>query len=421
MSPFGKLGRLVAYKTASEFVTKLATFFILLLGARYLTTEEFGILSLGFVSGWLLGVASDFGLQIYLAREVARLPGRGPALFWALLRWRVGFALTGLLALVGGSIWLAWPGATAPFLLVAAAQLEGAITEFVFHYFRGLERSELESSLQLAIRPTAVVAVSIGLIVRPGLLTFGLIFFLISSLGLTAALVVGSRLDSPVPSGKIERHSMNIRDSFREVAPIGLGILLSGLYFRVDLYLIEAWLGLKAVGLYNAVFRLLDALRLIPAAVLAVVFPRLCRETSMRTLTLVAAPLVGSSVAILLALEWQAELVVRITFGSEYVAAVPALRILLMALPLLYLNYLLTHQLIAWGRQQGFAVYCGLGLIVNLLLNLWLIPTFGIVGAAWSTIFTELFLAAAWLVSLARDQVGRLSPHPETKAGHVGT
>jgi O-antigen/teichoic acid export membrane protein len=69
----------------------------------------------------------------------------------------------------------------------------------------------------------------------------------------------------------------------------------------------------------------------------------------------------------------------------------------LWALPLLYLNFLLTHQLIAWDLQSYFAVLCGSGLVVNLCLNVTLVPSFGIQGAAWSTVLTEVFLTGGWI------------------------
>ena len=48
------------------------------------------------------------------------------------------------------------------------------------------------------------------------------------------------------------------------VAPSG--IVLSALYFRIDVFLVQLWSGTEAVALYNAVFRLVEALRLFPAA-----------------------------------------------------------------------------------------------------------------------------------------------------------
>ena len=83
----------------------------------------------------------------------------------------------------------------------------------------------------------------------------------------------------------------------RDVWPIGAGIVLSALYFRIDLFLVQLWSGTEAVGLYNAVFRLVEALRLFPAAVLAVLLPSLVRAGDLRPLARVAMPLTAFAIA----------------------------------------------------------------------------------------------------------------------------
>ena len=55
----------------------------------------------------------------------------------------------------------------------------------------------------------------------------------------------------------------------------------------------QLWSGTEAVALYNAVFRLVEALRLFPAAVLAVALPSLCRAGDLRPLVRVAVPITG--------------------------------------------------------------------------------------------------------------------------------
>ena len=66
------------------------------------------------------------------------------------------------------------------------------------------------------------------------------------------------------------------RELLTSVVPIGIGILLSALYFRIDVFLLERWCGTTSVALYNAVFRVVEALRLFPSALLAVAMPALC-------------------------------------------------------------------------------------------------------------------------------------------------
>jgi O-antigen/teichoic acid export membrane protein len=111
-----------------------------------------------------------------------------------------------------------------------------------------------------------------------------------------------------------------------------------------------------------------------------------------------------------LALWGAAPWLVPLFYGSRYVPAVSAFRILLLSFPLLSLNYALTHQLIGWDGQRAYAALCGGALVVNLALNAWLIPGLSIDGAAWATLGTELFLTGGCLAALSRGGA-RAVPH----------
>jgi O-antigen/teichoic acid export membrane protein len=148
------------------------------------------------------------------------------------------------------------------------------------------------------------------------------------------------------------------------------------------------------VGLYNAVFRLVEALRLFPAAALAVALPSLCRATTMRPLLRVSATLTAFA-AVVTAILWAgAGWLVPFLYGEPYAGAVPAFRILLLSFPLMSLNYALTYQLIGWNGHRAYAAICAFALIFNVLLNVRLIPALAIIGAAWSTLLTEVLLTA---------------------------
>jgi len=88
-------------------------------------------------------------------------------------------------------------------------------------------------------------------------------------------------------------------------------------------------------------------------------------------------------------------------FGASFAGAVPAFRILLLAFPLLSLNYALTQQLIGWSGERSYALICALALIVNLALNARLIPAWSIDGAAWATVATEVVLTLGCVMALA--------------------
>jgi O-antigen/teichoic acid export membrane protein len=80
---------------------------------------------------------------------------------------------------------------------------------------------------------------------------------------------------------------------------------------------------------------------------------------------------------------------------------VPAFRVLLVSFPLMSLNYALTHQLIGWNGHRAYAAIAGIALIFNVAINSQLIPAMSIVGAAWSTLWTEAVLSIGALVALS--------------------
>ena len=166
------------------------------------------------------------------------------------------------------------------------------------------------------------------------------------------------------------------------------------MYFRIDVFLIEWWRGPAEVGAYNAVFRVVEALRLFPAAALAVALPHLCRATNNKDVVRLGAALTGLS-ALGSAVAWAlAGWLIPFCYGAAYARAVPAFRVLLIAFPLMSLNYALTHQLIGWNRHRAYAVLCAVALVFNVALNARLIPEWSIVGAAWTTVWTEVLLTA---------------------------
>ena len=142
-------------------------------------------------------------------------------------------------------------------------------------------------------------------------------------------------------------------------------------------------------------------MRLLPAAVLAVVFPLLCRAGDLRPLARLAAGLFAGGAAVALVVAGPAGWLVTLFYGPSYAAATPAFRVLLVAAPLFFLNYALTHQLIGWDRQKVYAGVSAAALVANLTLDVALVPRFGLVGAAWATVATEVVVTAGCVAALA--------------------
>ena len=69
-----KSALLVAYKCLADVAGKASMFVITVLAARRLSQHAFGVFSIASTLGWMLAVIADFGIQLHLARAVARNP-----------------------------------------------------------------------------------------------------------------------------------------------------------------------------------------------------------------------------------------------------------------------------------------------------------------------------------------------------------
>ena len=427
---------LIAYKVFADLAGKGSLFAITVVAARRLSAQSFGIFALGSTLGWMVAVVTDFGIQLHLARAVARQPEEAARLLGGWLRVRLWTAAGAMVLVAIGLLVSGWSAAfSTPIAVLALVYACSGLIELLHHFYRGLSRSDVESSVTVWQRTATLGCGLLALAWRPDVTLLGVAMLLPAVVTLIVSLRIAVRLggrersaeafalrsDSvghrvrPRFSGAAHRFS-GAAPGLREVArpegppyvpwqafrrdvwPIGAGIVLSALYFRVDVFLVQLWSGTESVALYNAVFRLVDALRLFPAAVVAVALPSLCRASDLRPLARVALPITGFAIAAAAAAWSAAGWLIPLVYGARYEAAVPAFRILLLSFPLLSLNLALTHQLVGWNGQRAYAAVCALALVVNVALNARLIPAWSIGGAAWATLGTEVFLTAgcAW-------------------------
>jgi O-antigen/teichoic acid export membrane protein len=391
---------LIAYKAFADLAGKGSLFVITLVAARRLPPRAFGVFALGSTLGWILSVATDFGVQLHLARAVARIPAEAPRLLRAWLGLRIWSAVAGLAIVVAGLVSTGAAAAFAvPIAIFALVYTCTGLVEFFNYFYRGLSRSDVESSLILWQRGGTLVLGLLALVWWPDVRALALAMLVPAA----AALAYSVRFAWRLAPAAARIDSPSIVSQFRrDVFPIGVGTVLSALYFRVDVLLVQTWAGTEAVARYNAVFKLIEALRLFPAAVLAVVLPTLCRAADFRPLARVSAAVTAFAIVAAAAVWTMAGWLVPFAYGAPYASAVPAFRILALSFPLLSLNFALTHQLVGWERQRAYAVICGLALVLNVALNARLIPALSIDGAAWSTLWTEVFLTGACAIALGR-------------------
>jgi len=182
--------------------------------------------------------------------------------------------------------------------------------------------------------------------------------------------------------------------------PFALSISFLYVYHRIDTVMLSLMVGDRVTGWYNAAYRLIDVIHYVPLLLVAAILPPMAlysREDttiltdifnrSFRYLVMLAFP-IGVGMFLL------APRLILFVFGGGFENAAPALRILIWAEVLAFLNYLGGHLLNMIDRQKIYAAIIGATAVFNIILNLLLIPGYIHIGAAVATLLCELLVFA---------------------------
>ena len=119
--------------------------------------------------------------------------------------------------------------------------------------------------------------------------------------------------------------------------------------------------------------------------------------------------LVGALATILL-LDWVGPWVVELAYGKAYRTSVGLLFLLSLSLFFVMPNYILTQAAIADNKGASYAWITVVASIGNVSMNLYLIPLYGSVGAAWATIASEALMFGLFLAVFRKHLFTRGMP-----------
>lgn len=368
---------------------------------RVLGPAAYGEFTYALAIGFVISTLADLGLNLIAAREIAREPAQADHLSSLVFTLKLGLAALAIVCLI--PIGLARPIETrfAVFAL-GLAMIASIFIDFFGYVLRGLQRADLEAWLVLFLRVLTFVSGLLALSMQGGLAALAMAYLIsVSSAALFGAWWLRRRFVALALS-----HDRSAQWRWlKEALPLGGAIVVSIVYTRLPVFLLDALRGPGEVGVYGVAQKLTEPLAFFPAAVLAAVFPALsaalaqhdvtlARSLRRRTVGLLGAA--GSVVAIggLAIGPW----LIDVLYHTEYIAAASVLQILALTTFLTFINYALTHFIVALGQQRLNFILNIVVLVINLALGAILIPRYGANGAALAVLICEsiLMLLCAW-------------------------
>ncbi|NYF80809.1 O-antigen/teichoic acid export membrane protein [Granulicella arctica] len=182
----------------------------------------------------------------------------------------------------------------------------------------------------------------------------------------------------------------NVRKLVREGLELFLTEVLALVYFRSDVFVMAKMRGLADTGIYQIAYKIFDVCLSLFAGFLQAAFPRMARNNTKEMLRthLLTGSLLLSVPAIGVILLRHPILDV---FHKQYVTGSTALVWLMLTVPLVYINSTLANATIVARRVRLLGAIALLLVVMNVSLDIALIPRWGINAAAFVTFFCEVF------------------------------
>jgi len=207
---------------------------------------------------------------------------------------------------------------------------------------------------------------------------------------------------------------LEVKAIFVQALPFFSVLFFGAIYFRVDVVILSLFANDATVGYYGAAYRLFQTTYIVADAVLFALFPLLCRLASQTSAALVVATQKCLDVLLLIGIPISTgmlilskEIVVTL-YGARFEASVLLLQVLSVAVVLMYADGVFVQVLIATQQQKRLAVTAIVAAFFNVGLNLALIPSLGALGAATTTVATEILVIAmnfSFLPSAVRNSM----------------
>jgi O-antigen/teichoic acid export membrane protein len=218
----------------------------------------------------------------------------------------------------------------------------------------------------------------------------------------------------------IDVHWRGSRELWPRLLGIGISVgtaaTITFAYGRIDQILVyELSSDPTEVGVYAAMYKILDNAGFVPMAVMVTLFPimaglfpadpprlRRMMQVAIDYLSFVALGGLALTIA-------AAEPIIELLYGSEFTSGSTVLTILIAAFIPICIGNVAGNMVVAMDLQRRYIWLATLGLVFNVALNLVLIPAYGIEAAAWVTLGTEVLVVSLATAMVLRRIEMRLS------------
>ena len=370
------------------------SFVVAVLLARHLGPSDYGTYSYVMSMVSLFSVAGHMGLAGLVTRELVKHPEDTGQILGTTL----GLKLIGMTAGYIGLLTYAYfyEGLySQEFLLIAiaGATLILSCTGIIDYWFQSYVKAKYVSIANLtsliisALLKLAFIFMGLGL-------TYFIVTNVIQVIILGLLLIIFYKTVSGLPLKSWSFSKAKALELLSQSWLVFAGSIFAILNLKIDQVMLKWYQGAEQVGIYAVAAQLSEAWYFIPTAIVASFFPKLIQlkkenneQYLLRLQQLFSVLfLIAFSVAFVVSLG--GDLLIRTFFGVQYLASSSVLTVHIWAAIFIFMRALFSRWILIENALVFSLITQGFGALINILLNYFWINEYGVMGAAYATLFS---------------------------------
>ena len=399
-----------SWMMADKVINMFLSFLLTLLLTRYFSPEAFGVYAYAFSLASIFVVLGGLGLEGVVVRELVTHKNKphdivGSVFVAKLLAYGLGFVLILLFTFSteeAGS-------ESFNLMLLAAAAL----------FFKAFNVFDIWNQAWLQSKKTMLASCSsaaVGVLAKCLFVLQGASLVMVAAVNIAQSALFSALLTFFYFKGGLNQilsrgFSFNtISSLLKKSYLIYLGSLCAIINLKIDQIMLNWLVGSAEVGIYAVAASLSEAWYFVATAVVASFFPQLIElkkvdETSFTNkLQHLLDALMVAALLVALLMQVIAAPMVGLLFGQAFHAASPILIIHIWAGIFIFMRAVLSKWILIEDILVFSLITQGLGAMANVLLNFWLIPEFGGVGAAYATVGSYIMSSYVALLVYSRTR-----------------
>ncbi len=401
--------RKIAHNTIVQIAGKVISTALGLLAlgmmTRYLGQEKFGwyITAISFLQ--FAGIIIDFGLTPVTAQMLSEPNTDKTKLIQNLFGFRLLTATVCFVLAPGIALFFPYPPEVKAAIALSAISFIGiSLNQILTGFYQTELKMHISALADLVGRVVLVVGMWLLIYKQVSFLPI-IILIVLSNLVQTAYLWIRA-----IDLTKIgfQFDWIEWKKIIARMWPIAISIIFNVVYLRGDVILLSIYKSQNEVGLYGSAYRVLDIISQLGMLMMGVMLPLMASawsrglkdefakwyQKSFDMLMFFAIPVTVGTILL-------SEKIMMLVGGNEFSSASVILRLLSLAVFGVYLGAVFGHAAVALNKQkQTMWIYLS-DAALTLTGYLLFIPRYGTTGAAWMSVFSELYAGILLFITIS--------------------